>query len=78
MSKIYHYKFSPWTVKGDRHIIASEAMWKKPAKWEREAEMCKAIGPHSARRQACRSGLKVGASGDVSPLIWEAKYDLLT
>lgn len=37
MKKLYHYKFSPWTVKGDKRIVASESAWKKPAKWNKEA-----------------------------------------
>ena len=57
MTDIANYKFSPWRVQGDRRVVASEATWKKPLKWDREAA-------EDLQKRGCRQldGSKAGVS----------------
>jgi protein gp37 len=37
-SPLAHHTFSPWTVDGDRRIVAAKREWQEPLTWNREAE----------------------------------------
>lgn len=36
--QIAHHTFAPWKVKGETRVVASEAAWRRVAKWNRDAE----------------------------------------
>ena len=38
MTTLAHHTFRPWRTRGDARIVAAEAAWKEPLKWEKRAQ----------------------------------------